>query len=194
MILILILIPILFIFISLYIGCLNTFIIENNLNTIILLISVCAIIILSFIILKNIINIDKNNSKLYNINKKSDLYHNYFSLIISLIFAIYLIIYAIIYTKYIYLIISIFIIILFIYFTYISFFIYKKEEFQLIDIIEIQENRVYKLVFSNKEFGLINYYTNNNKYKLNCTYICSYNKKIKIINKIINIKEDVINE
>lgn len=194
MILILILIPILFIFISLYIGCLNTFIIDNNMNTIILLISVLSMIIISFLLFKNIINIDKNNSNLYNINKKSDLYHNYFSILISLIFGIYLTIYAFIYNKYMYLIISIFIIILFIYFTYISFFMYKKEEFELLDIIEIKENRVYKLVLNNKEYGIVNYYTNNNKYKIDSIYICLYNKKTKIINKICNIKEDVVNE
>lgn len=194
MILILILIPILFIFISLYIGCLNTFIIDNNMNTIILLISVLSMIIISFLLFKNIINIDKNNSNLYNINKKSDLYHNYFSILISLIFGICLTIYAFIYNKYMYLIISIFIIILFIYFTYISFFMYKKEEFELLDIIEIKENRVYKLVLNNKEYGIVNYYTNNNKYKIDSIYICLYNKKTKIINKICNIKEDVVNE
>lgn len=185
MIIILLLIPLLCISFTLYIMSLYYFIINNDHNLLMILITVFVNIILSFFIIKIFIKTNEDIPSIMNLDKRSNLIHGYFSFINMFLYGISLIINSIIFKINIYNIITgIIIVILFIYITYEHVLRTDKIVLTLTGIDDTKKGLTC-LYFCNNNDEMFEYYVKDNIYKEDANYLCKIGKSSKCIKKIL---------
>lgn len=178
------LIPIFCIGLVMYIMTLYNYAILNTLDVPILTIGFLTIIILSFFIIKLIFKILPKTAKYLNKEKNANTIYNIFTFLIMFLFGI-----------------SIFVkslnsnfnafdcgvgmimVSLSIYVISTYFLSYGSEVLKLMDI-EAIDDKIKCLKFEHEKYGIIDYYTNENDFKINSMYKVKLNKKTKIISTI----------
>lgn len=184
LILLLLLTPILCICLSFYIFTLVEYITSGTMDTVVLLLTIMLSLILSFIDLKLLINSNKKDIYLLNMDNKINTIHGYFSFILLFIFGVSLLIRSFINNTNIYdFILGMLLIILFIYVTYEYIFSSKTDVFEIEDIEEYDDN--ISLIYLSLNDLILEYFVlNKDGYKKNGKYEVIYKPNLKYIKKI----------
>ncbi len=179
----LIIIPILSISLVVFISGMISFALNNDLNTIYIIISTFAIIVSTFFLPNSLYKMFKNLKFINNLNAHSNLCSSYISFLLLFMFSIALLINNTIYSFSIFkLFIAVAIIILFLYVNYILF-VFKEEVLEVIDIES--ENGLYFITFMDDKDNIIEYYAKD-KLKENTHYKVLSNKYTKWIKKVMS--------
>ena len=191
-IVILICIPIFFVGLSMYMYTMYDFIINNNLDVALMLISVFATILTSYLSLKEIGLLESNSYKVVKFQSRIDSIIGVVSFTLLLVFGISLIannfINGMNYSK---LLIGVSIVILYTYIIYINFLHKKEYVFKIIGIDKIGD-KLFLVTLDNKTTGLVEMYLDNkNGIKKNKSYKCYYNnynkRMVKILNEVVDV-------
>ena len=191
-IVILICIPIFFVGLSMYMYTIYDFIINNNLDVALMLVSVFATILTSYLSLKEIGLLESNSYKVVKFQSRIDSIIGLVSFTLLLIFGIALIVNSFINTmNYSKLLIGLSIVFLYIYVIYVNF-LYKKEYVFKIVSIDKLGDKLFLVTLDNKTTGLVEMYVDNkNGIKKDKSYKCYYNnlnkRLIKIINEVVDV-------
>ena len=185
-ILILLLIPIFFTGVTIYTSTLYGYMLNNELDTVLLLIGLFVSLISSFILFKSFILIDKEDYLLYKLHDRIDSIIGVISCTLLFLFGISLIVnstlHEISYSK---ILIGSAIVLSFIFTIYYYFISSKVYNCKVIEIEHINK-KFYCITLDNKELGIKEYYVKDKKdIKKNKTYKCFYSPGSKIITKII---------
>lgn len=186
MISLLVLIPIICISFTLYIMSLIDFIINNDLDIILISLGAFISIIISFFVLKVFIRDNRHIPAIMNMDERSSSIHGYFSFIIMFLFGLSLVLNSIIFKINIFnLTIGLIVIVLFIFITIEYIIKSSKIILLLIDIDDI-DSSFRLLVFEDESGGIYQYYVSKkHTYILNKHYLCKIQKSSKYIKKII---------
>jgi hypothetical protein len=184
--LILIFIPIFFVGTVIYGSTLYEFMMNGELDMVLLLIGLFASLISSFIILKEMSLIDLNDYKIIKFQRKIDGIIGIISFTLLFLFGVALIINSSVisfnYTK---MFVGISIIFFYIYVIYYYVFNKNIYVFKLVSITKIND-KLYLLQFENKEQGLQDYYFNTKDgFKKNKSYKVSFSKANNNIHKVL---------
>lgn len=183
---ILLFIPVFFVGFVMYVNNLYEYMINNNLDTVLLLIGVFVSIISIFIIFKLLGLIDKEDVKLLKFQKRIDAYIGLLSFSLLFLLGIALMVNSFIgllsYSK---LILGTSLVCMYIYILYYYFLQRSVMIFKVEDMYKIKED-LYMVIFYNKEVGKVETYESKNTLKKNKSYKCLYNKGSNIILKISN--------
>ena len=184
--LILIFIPIFFVGAVIYGSTLYEFMMNGELDMVLLLIGLFASLISSFIILKEMSLIDLNDYKIIKFQRKIDGIIGIISFTLLFLFGVALIINSSVisfnYTK---MFVGISIIFFYIYVIYYYVFNKNIYVFKLVSITKIND-KLYLLQFENKEQGLQDYYFNTKDgFKKNKSYKVSFSKANNNIHKVL---------
>lgn len=183
---ILLLIPTFFVGLVMYINTLYDYIINSNLDTVLLLIGVFTTIISIFILFKLIGLIDKDDIKVLKFQKRIDAYIGIISFTLLFLFGIALVINSFIGTlSYSKLILGASLVCMYLYIFYYYFLQNSIVIFKIEDMYKISDD-IYMITLYNKDIGKVETYETNNKLKKNKSYKCLYNKGSNVILKISN--------
>ena len=176
-----------------YVYTMFDFIFNNNIDVALLLVSLFATLLTSYLTLKELSLLDSTSYKVVKFQSKVDIIIGIISFTLLFVFGISLITNVIIngmnYPK---ILIGSFIVIIYIYVIYTNC-IYKKDEVFKIIRIDKLGDKLFLLSLENNDEGLIDYYIDNkDNVKKGKLYKCSYNKfnkrVIKIINEVVDVK------
>lgn len=179
----LIIIPIISIALVFFISGLIPYALNNNLNTIYIVISTLVMIISSFLLPNSLNKMFKNSKFINNLNNHSSLCSSYISFILLFAFSICLLYNAtVIEFNIIKLFIAVSIIILF---CYVNYLLFSSKE-SVLEIIDIdKENGLYCVTFIDDKDNVIEYYTKE-KLKDNTNYKVIMNVHTKWIKRVIS--------
>ena len=167
-----------------YIMTLYNYMISNTLDVPLLAIGLLITIILSFFIIKLIFKSLPKTAKYLNKEQNSNTIYNVFTFIIMLIFGIFLLIKSLNGNFNIFdCAIGTLMTILSIYVISSYFLSNSNEVLKLIDI-ENADEKIKCLKFEHEKYGIIDYYTNGDDYKIDNMYKVKLNKKTKVISTI----------
>jgi hypothetical protein len=183
---ILLLIPLFFVGMVMYVNTLYDFVINSNIDTVLLLVGVFISIISIFILFKLIGLIDKEDIRLLKFQKRIDAYIGLISFTLLFLLGIALIINAFIdslsYSK---LILGSSIVSMYLYIVYYYFIQKSVVMFKVEDMYKLN-NDLYMVILYNKDIGKVETYELKSKLKKNKTYKCLYNKGSNMILRISN--------
>lgn len=184
MIVLLILLPLCLIFLMSYIGLLINAVIYNEINYLWLIICLFLVIISSYGVLCIFFKSFKDIPFVKNKEPYLHSSHNLICFSLLMFFGIMLIVLSCKSNfKVLELIVGIVAILLWGY-ALITFLCQMKREIVVVDCI-VYENKMYELNCISDKYGLVNYYVSDDKYKKGDKLLCSFNKNMIIINKII---------
>lgn len=186
-ILILLLIPIFFVGMVIYISTIFDFMFTGNLDTVLLLIGIFGSSISGFIIMKEFSLIEFKNAKVLMIQRTIDSIIGLFSFTLLLLFGVSLIVNSLnTPINLIKLLVGVFIVLFYLYVVY--FYVLNKKVYvcKLVDISKINDN-LYLIMFDNKDLGIKDIYVKDKKgLKKDKSYKVFYSNSCKCITKIIN--------
>ena len=184
---ILLLIPIFFVGTVIYVSTLYEFMMQNSLDTVLLLIGAFASLISSFIILKEIGLLDIHDYKIIRFQRKIDGFIGLFSFTLLFLFGIALVVNSTLTTiNYPKVIFGIAIILFYSYVLYYYMFKRFIYLFKLESITKVND-KLYILSFENEKQGLQDYYTNTKEgFKKGKSYKVAFSKANNNISKVIS--------
>lgn len=189
--LLLLLIPVFSIIICMYIMTLITFIVNNEFDILMIILSFFTSIISIYIILKLLIHEKIANAFLLNLEPKFNTVIGLFSYVLLFLLGLASIINCFIHgINYFYFASGILLVILFIY-ALTEYFMKNESVIFKLDYIEKVNKKTNLLYFSNNDKKYEFYANSNIKYNKNKEYLCAFNKSSSNINKII---KEVVNE
>ena len=192
-IIILVCIPIFFVGLTMYTYTMFDFMFNNNLDVALLLVSLFATLLTSYLTLKELSLLDGKTYKMVKFQSRVDSIIGIISCTLLFVFGVSLLVntslHGLNYSK---LLIGVAIAILYLYIIYMNFINRKIEVFKIISIDKISD-KVYSITLENKEEGLVEMYsTTKDNIKKSKFYKCSYNKfnkqVLKILNEVIDVK------
>ncbi len=186
-ILILLFIPIFFVGVITYSSTLFEYMINNNLDTVLLLIGVFVTIISLFVLFKSIMFIDKEDYTIIRLQNRVDAIIGILSFTLLLLFGVSLLVNSFINTmSYSKVLIAVAIIIIYVYVLYYYLFSKKQYPCKVVEIAKMND-KLYCVTLEHKDLGLKEvYYKTKPNLTKNKVYNCSYSNGLKLITKISN--------
>jgi hypothetical protein len=161
------------------------FMITNELNIIVILITVFLILICSLFLPQSLYDLFKRNKFIRNLDIRSNLFISYVSILLLFLFGISLIVNITLFDFSIFkCIVGISLILIFIYFNY-YIFTFKETVLEVMDV-SIEDN-LNCITFIDDKDNLIEYYTKDINIKSDTHYKVLYNKNTRWVKKIIGI-------
>ena len=192
-IIILICIPIFFVGITMYMYTLFDFMFNNNLDVALMLVSLFATILTSYLTLKELSLLESENYKVVKFQSRVDSIIGMVSFTLLLAFGISLIVNTSLNTfDYSKVLIGSAIIVLYLYVIFMNY-IYRGEcVFKIIDVEKVND-KLYIITLENESEGLLEMYLKEKiNIKKNKNYKCVYNKYnkrvLKILNEVVDVK------
>ena len=191
--LILLFVPLFFVGVVTYTSTVYEYIFTNSFDTVLLLIGIFASIISTFVVLKSILFIDKEDYLLIKLQERVDAFIGIISFTLLLLFGIALVVNTfvnnMVYSK---LLIGVAIIITYLYVIYYYFIQKKLYVCNVIDVTKMKD-KLYCVTVENKDLGIKEiFYKKDPMIKKNKLYNCYYNKGcnvlVKITNEVIEVK------
>ena len=186
-----ILIPIFCIGLVMYIITLYNYVILNTLDVPLLTIGFLIIIILSFFIIKLIFKSLPKTAKYLNKENNANTIYNIFTFVIMFLFGLSIFIKSLNGKFNIFdCAIGTLMASLSVYVISTYFLSYKSEVLKLMDI-ENYDEKIKCLKFEHEKYGIIEYYTNDEDYKIDSMYKVKINKKTKVISTIEGLVHNI---
>lgn len=185
------LIPIFCVGLVMYIMTLYNYVILNTLDVPLLAIGFLITIILSFFIIKLIFKSLPKTADYLNKEQNSNTIYNIFTFVIMFLFGISIFVKSLKNNFNVFdCVIGTVMASLSIYVISTYFLSYKSDVLKLADIENVDE-KIKCLKFEHEEYGIIDYYTNDDDYKIDSLYKAKLNKKTKVISTIEGLVHNI---